>query len=299
MVYESNAVDAAITGASEGRVQMPKTALFIGTLLAGSLMTVFGQQAERTRPVRERPSAETTATARPSVEVNRPAAAPRVTSGSGPVQSTPSGGGGSGPSIPVQTYSPGVAFSNSDWYRLNSFLYRLSWRNDFFTGHEHQWRYAQGDSPLTPELLDFALRGPTSLSNTLTLLGDDLTRLVLRYQEGAVEPREFSARLKETTRAIRSLAKKIRRDEFLNYLDLKADTKVPPYSNPANLEELVALTRELAETARRIESGIHDFQEKDMSRVVSVTDLADDSLDSLTKRVDRMAKAIERSGTRL
>jgi hypothetical protein len=275
---------------------MLKAALLISTIVIGSSLSGFGQQAERNRPVRERPTTEAS-TPRPPVGVSRPAPAPRVYSRGTSIQPTPGGGGL--PSIPVQTYAHGVIIRNADWYRFNSFLDRLMFQYRFLPGYEYQWRYAQGDSPLTPELLDLALREPASASSSLALLGDDLSRLIDRYQEGAIGSEDFSARLKETTRAIRSLAKKIRRDQFLSYLDLRADTKVPSYSSPDNLDELRALSRELAETARRIETGIHDFREKEMSRVVSVNDLTDDSLDSLARRVDRMARVIERSGARL
>ncbi len=273
------------------------------------LVTLFGaalwaQNSDRpVRPTRNDaptrvPPAASTAAARTRVS------APTASSGSlsaygnqaaGAAVGSPAGYG----SIPVQTYGNGVDISTGGWYRCNYFVEQLMRDYRFVHGYDYLWRYAQGDSPLTPEALALALRSSSSASRQLNLLADHLNHLIASYERGEIEQTAFNREVRTTTHQIRDWAKRIRKDYYLGYLDTGSDVDVPDYDEPTSLSELKGLAGQLRETAHGIDGTLEGFLHRDLSRVVSVKDLQSPSTDSMSKQIDHLAKAIEKSGPRL
>jgi hypothetical protein len=201
--------------------------------------------------------------------------------------------------VPTQTYGWGSFIDYDGWYRCNLFLSRLYGIYSFLPVNDYLWRYAQGDSALTPEAVRFALRESVTASRSLQQLGQDIDDLIDAYSRGDMTREEFSEQLSDTTKEIRKSAKKIRKDRFLDYLDQGRSRDVPNYAQARSLEQLRSLSAALQQTSEQIGETLSDYLERDRTRVVSVEELQSISTESLSKQVDHMAKAIEKSGRRL
>ena len=268
--------------------------LFIGAMLA--------QNSDRpARPTRDERPAQVTAPAATSAartRVTAPTSSSSIHGSQGPaipVISTPSGHG----PIPVQAYGPDMGISVGDWYRCNYFVERLMRDYRFVHGYDYLWRYAQGDSPLTPETLALALKSSSSASRDLNLHADHLNHLIASYKRGEIGRATFNQEVRTTTRQIRDSAKRIRNDFYLSYLDLGSKVDVSDYDEPMSLTELQELAAQLLEAAQSIDGTLTGFFHRDLSRVVSVKDLQRPSTESRSRQIDQLAKLIERSSTRL
>lgn len=240
-----------------------------------------------TSVARIRVSAPNASSDLPSVPGNQAAAIAAVNSPSG-----------YGP-IPVQTYGNGVDIAAGNWYRCNYFVEQLMRDYRFLHGYDFLWRYAQGDSPLTPEALSLALESSSSASRQLNLLANHLNHLIAAYERGEIEHAAFNQEVRTTTHQIRHWAKRIRKDYYLDYLDTGSDVDVPDYDEPTSLAELKGLAGQLLETAHGIGGTLEGFIHRDLSRVVRVKDFQSPSADSMSKQIDHLAKVIEKSSTRL
>ena len=130
-------------------------------------------------------------------------------------------------------------------------------------------------------------------------LSENLEGLVDRYEMGEISQKDFDKQVEETTKRIRKLAKKIRKDDFLDYIDQRQIKYSASFKKVDSIEGLRALTQQLRLMAQDVDSGLETFHRKDMSRVVEVGDLEQPSFDSLSKGIDRLAKTIDKSAGRL
>ena len=179
------------------------------------------------------------------------------------------------------------------------FVYLLTRQYGYLNGFDYLWRYSQGDSPLTPESVHMALTEPTGWSASLVDLAGQLRAVVTSYQAGEIEHTVLEQRVDGLTDEIRQLAKKIRKDQLLEFIDQRKDAKLEGYSKASSVEDLLALTDELNQLAVRIHDGLSGYSNQDVSRVISVDDLSEPSFDSMSKGVDRLAKVIKGSVDRL
>ena len=227
------------------------------------------------------------------------ASSPGIQSGATPTPIAGFGAPSRYGSFPIQGYGYNPGISTSNWYRCNYFVQQLMRDFRFLPGEEYLWRYAQGDSPLTQAAVTLALRDSTSAAHSLIQVSHRLDQLVASYERGEIDRDAFNQEVKATTRRIRNYAKKIRKDFYLGYLDAGTDLDVPGYESPASLADLKQLTNDLVEAAHGINGTLDGFVSRDLSHVVSVGDLQKPSADSLSKRVDSLAKLIEKSSARL
>lgn len=286
---------------------MIKTSLSIFVLVSLFGGVVWAQNSDRSeRVTRTDSAAPRTVAPAASAPRARPAASyssadPAMSSGVHPGVTAPTGNSSSSGygSIPVQTYGYDVDISISSWYRCNYFVQQLMHDYRFIHGYDYLWRYAQGDSPLTPEALALALKSSSAASRQLTLLANHLNHVIASFELGEIDRENFNRELKTTTHQIRDFSKRIRKDYYLGYLDFGADVDAPDYEEATSLAELKDLAAQLLETAHGIDGTVSGFVHRDLSRVVSVKDLQSPSTDSLSKQIDHLAKAIERSGNQL
>jgi hypothetical protein len=172
-------------------------------------------------------------------------------------------------------------------------------RYQFLNGYDYLWRYRQGDSPLTRHSMRIALQQCVSASAGMLRLSDQLERIVDQYERGELSEKDFEKQVGETTKQIRSLSKKIRKDDFLDYIDQRKNKKVDSFPQATSVAGLRSLTQQMRLLAFEIDSGLESFNQKDMSRVVNVRELERPSFDALTKGVDRLAKTIDKSARKL
>jgi hypothetical protein len=218
----------------------------------------------------------------------------------GPSSQTSSrSGGGSGSSVPSQTYAPNYQWNWDYWNQTNWFVYRLMSQYYFLDGYDYLWRYRQGDSPLTQHSLSIALQECAGASAGMLRLSDQLERTVNQYEAGELSQAEFENQVAETTRQIRKLSKKIRKDDYLDYIDQRQKDYAGSFQEATSVRGLRALTQQLRSMAFEIDSGLDAFNREDMTRVVDVRELERPSFDSLAKGIDRLSKTIDRSASRL
>jgi len=169
----------------------------------------------------------------------------------------------------------------------------------FLNGYEYLWRYRQGDSPLTQESMRVALQECVSASAGMLRLSEQLENITNRYEAGEIEEDEFKNLVKDKTDQVRKLAKTIRKDDFLDYIDQRQNDYDGSFQEAQSVRGLKALTQQLRMMAYEIDTGLEAFNEEDMTRVVNVRELERPSFDSLSKGIDRLAKTIERSAKSL
>ncbi|MGW8180128.1 MAG: hypothetical protein ACWGQW_15415 [bacterium] len=206
---------------------------------------------------------------------------------------------GFGVSIPTQTYSPNYNWNWGYWNDTNLFVYRLMSRYYFLNGYNYLWRYQQGDSPLTQHSVQIALQECASASGGLLRLSDQLEHIVNQYESGELSQADFERQVDQATKQIRKLSKKIRKDDFLDYIDQRQKDKVPSFPEAASVGGLRSLTRQLRLMAYEVDRGLEMFNKEDMTRTVNVRELEQPSFDSLTKGIDRLSKTISKSARRL
>lgn len=218
------------------------------------------------------------------------------------VNTAPRGGGsatGGSPQIPIQTYAPSRRLDIYSFYLCDEFLYRLTRQYAFFSGYEYLWRYAQGDSPLTPDIVKLALQDSSQAAHSLVGLSEDLKQLLADFEAGRLDRKSFEAEFDRTLAQVRKLAKKIRGDYYLGYIDQRTETKIEAPQAAASLAELRPLVDELHQMALEMQKGLSSFYTRDVTRVVSVQDLAQPSFRSISKGIDRISKTIGKSVDRL
>jgi hypothetical protein len=169
----------------------------------------------------------------------------------------------------------------------------------FLNGYNYLWRYRQGDSPLTQHSMRIALQQCVSASAGMLRLSDQLEGIVNQYENGELSRKQFEEQVGETTKRIRKLSKKIRKDDFLEFIDQRQKKDVASFPQATSVQELRSLTKQLRLMAFEIDSGLEAFNTEDMTRVVNVRELERPSFDALTKGVDRLAKTIDKSARRL
>lgn len=276
----------------------------IAVLICFGFLPVVGfsqQSGPDRRPVQPRPSG---IRVQPSTTVSRPATrnrpAPSVSAGTVSVPSSRNSmPGSSSPTVPVQTYTPQGRITYNNWYRTAMYIDRLMHRFWYLPGDSYLWRYAQGDSPLTQRSVELALRESRQAADLLSMLGIELQELITEYEAGRLAQAEFEVLVKAKVKEIRSAAKVIRKDDFLEFIDQRKDDKVPSYQKADSLVEMKALAQLLQDRITAVNQGLTSFYNQDMSRVVGVKELQNPSFDSLTKGIDRLAKTISNSAKRL
>jgi hypothetical protein len=130
-------------------------------------------------------------------------------------------------------------------------------------------------------------------------LSEQLENIINRYEAGEIEEDEFENLVEDRTDQVRKLAKKIRKDDFLDYIDQRQKDYDGSFQEAQSVRGLKALTQQLRMMAYEIDTGLEAFNEEDMTRVVNVRELERPSFDSLSKGIDRLAKTIERSAKSL
>lgn len=233
----------------------------------------------------------------PTSRTNRPVPAIPGNRGDGSNSGAPQGGGGY--SAPVPSYTPGYDPSYYSWNYVNLFYNRLYSRYPILYSDAYLWRYSLADSPLTSEDLSAALSRPMAAAGAMRRLSASIVDLVEKYQASRLDASEFRLMLKQRTETVRKLAKTIRKDELLDLLDMRKDSKAPKFDQATDVGALLALAERLQLTIVALESGLEDYASADMARTVELSSFEGLSFDSLSKMADDLAKTIEKSSRKL
>jgi hypothetical protein len=203
------------------------------------------------------------------------------------------GGGGGGGSYYVPDfrgtsfyYNPGMYYSWQQYMYQLQMLYYLS--PTYFT------RFYRNNEPLlTPQLMKLSLRAPVILSTRMLAAVEELEMMLAEAETGKAIDK---AAISDKTKEIRELAAKIRKDEVLAFVDRGAEKDVMKgleFDNPG-LEGV----HRLREMVVDLNNQLKGMYSETTTSTVSVDSLTQPSFGSLTKGIEKMAKAVENSSKR-
>jgi hypothetical protein len=175
------------------------------------------------------------------------------------------------------------------------FLSNLFYQYGFLPRSDYLALYAQGMPLLTEDLTKMALQDCTASSESIVQLAERLERIVDSYEAGQIDHSGFTSQVAETVGGIRSLNKKIRKDQYLRYVDQRKSHKVAPVSRARSLAEVRGLVAELRRTASKMDEGLTSYYGGDGVQTISVSSLERPSFQTMTKQLDRIAKTIGKS----
>ena len=211
--------------------------------------------------------------------------------GTGVSTGTRTGGAGSSFNVPKLQ---GTSFNSMNSYLMwQDFLWNLQTR--YFLDSMYLSRFYRNSEPLvTPHLMKMVVREPLSLSTRMLAAVDELGTLVSDLEGGKPVPKQDI-----TTKAqeIRELAKKIRKDNTLSFVDQRADKEVPKGENTETLG--LETIRQLRTMAVDMNTQLKAMYDQNSTATVSVQNLSQPSFESLSKGIERLTKVIENSAKHL
>jgi hypothetical protein len=194
-------------------------------------------------------------------------------------------------------YTPklqGTSFSTPySYYMFQDFYWYL--RTAYNMNPYYFTRFYRNSEPLiTPQMLKLTLRQPMALSSRMLVAIDSLEAMLQDRQAGkAVDKRALVAKSQE----IRELAKQIRQDQALSYIDLRKDKNIlKDDSSDVLSPETITKLRDLATELNRQLKYMYNLSS---TSTVTINSFSEPSLESLAKGIERLSKAIESSSKRL
>jgi hypothetical protein len=237
-------------------------------------------------------SSTPTSSARESVSYSGDTARPSGSSGTqNSFPSTGSYGGG--------TYLPSLQgtsfYSYGTYLNMQNFLFNLRMLYGFSTYGYDTARFMRNSEPLlTPRLASLAVRKPLALSTQLLGVVDELSSLLAEAQSG--KPIDKKA-VEASAEQIRKLAKLIRSDSSLSFIDLRADLDL---SKGRDFDQLgLNAIERLREYALDLNNQLKILSEQSETATVSVDYLTRPSFESLSKGIEKLSRIIQNSARRL
>jgi len=202
------------------------------------------------------------------------------------------------PSVPsypgnsqASTVLNGTSFYNNslynDWYYYyNSYLFRYyNWSPTYFT------RFIRNREPLmTPEMLKLTLRQPLFISAEMLKMIDELQLMYADRLAGKAVDKESIITKSQT---IRELAKQIRQDPTLSLIDLRKETDL--YKNGGQVALNAESITRLREITLSLIRQLNEMYTLSSTSTVSVESYQEPSFASITKGIEKVCKAIEKS----
>jgi len=205
------------------------------------------------------------------------------------------GGGTNYSSPPPQQNYYGSPYYGNYWSSTQAFYYDLLRSYSFLPIHYYTFRYSVGDSAVDQTLVRLALRDSIETAHFLVSYSEELSGLLDQYQAGSMDREVFSDRFNKTLGTIQKLAKTIRKDSRLAYLDQRKGIETADPLEASSIAELRSLVDELRQQAVMIESGLEIHYQEDMSRVIDLKTLKQPSFKTLSSRIEKLSKAIKDS----
>jgi hypothetical protein len=164
----------------------------------------------------------------------------------------------------------------------------------FGYGYIDSSRFYRNREPLiTPQFASLAARRPLLLSYQLISVVNDLSSLLEDARAGKeVDKKSIEA----NTRQIRILAKAIRTDSSLEYLDMRAEKDL---FKGVEIDQLgVGAIDRLREIANQLNSQLTGMIRQTQTAVISVDYLTQPSFTSLARGIEKLSQVIQNSTRR-
>lgn len=196
----------------------------------------------------------------------------------------------------------GYSVSNLQYTSFNSVYSMYQWQDFFYFLQMHYFMnpsyfsrfYRQREPLLTPVLARLTTQQPLNQSSQLLRAVDELETMLKEGEAGKSVDR---AAVAAKTQEIRDLAKKIRSDESLAFLDQRRDKDALKLDNAETLG--LGAIAQLREVATDLNTQLKNMYNQKTSTTVSVQNLAAPSFNSLTKGIDKLTKVIDSSARRM
>jgi len=156
-------------------------------------------------------------------------------------------------------------------------------------------RFLRNSEPLLiPRTASLAARRPLAASAQLVQLVDELASLLAERQSGkAIDKKALDG----TAEEIRRLAKQIRSDQALSFVDQRPDIDMGKIGNYDQLG--LDAVAQLKEVALDLNNQLKTLSEQAQTSTVSIEYLSRPSFDSLAKGIDKLTRVIQTSARRL
>lgn len=188
-------------------------------------------------------------------------------------------------------------YNPNDLFRVDSFFRRLQFEYGFWSA-DYLGVYAQGVPTLNGQVVNLALQNSSQASQNILQLSADMEELLVRYRQGELSKAEFEEQFRGHARHIKQLAKRIRKDDYVRFVDPRKDLKSSKVATVRSLPELQALIDQLRQTTVDMQQNMSTFDD-DQTTVVSIGHLRQPSFRSLSRKISTLADAISRSARRL
>jgi len=229
------------------------------------------------------------------------APAPRSDNSVSVVHSTGTTGGGGTPNYGGGSSGGGGYYYQPDYYRYysRSFLWDLWQRYPYFSMSDYAFRYDVGDSILDRNILRLALQDSYESATAMVNQINGLSALIDQLESNQIDRKQFQASFDTSLSEIRKLAKSIKKDQRLEFLDQRKGVPSEEPPKAASIAEMRALVAQLGEQASAMRNGLENYYVRDYTRTVELDHLKQPSFKSLSERIDKLAKAIEKSADRM
>ncbi len=208
---------------------------------------------------------------------------------------------GYAPPPPPKTISTTSFCNAGNYYQWMDFYHYLQMRYFMMGGlyggmyDSYYLRFLRNREPLlTPQLMKLTTQDPLRYSSQMLVALDELEAMLQTRQSGGTVSKEDIA-LK--AQEIRDLAKKIRQDPALPYIDQRKDKDILKGSDAENLGlEAVGQLRELITD---LHTQLKSMYVQNTTSTVSVSSLTQPSLESLSKGIEKLSRVIENSAKKI
>jgi len=300
-----------------GRLKFPKLfALLAGLLVFSSMVLAQTQQiprggGESSGSVSSAPPPSsgsvsvrdnTSSVGMPSSS-NMPSYRSYIPSGSGNYSASGGGGGWSTAPSYSQYINERTSFYSYDNYMRSVMFFDLlrMYYGSAFGGQYFSRYYLNSEPILNRKTLYYSLQNSYSRAGQLAQAVSELNQLVAIHRQNgdgdaaAIQDPRFDTLVSR----IRTLAKQVKDDEFLPYVDVRrgsGDSAV----KTANLERLSfsEQTNRLSDLVSRLNNQISGMMNDTTPAVVSVDSLSQPTFESLAKEIDRVAKNLTKANPR-
>ncbi|MFB3904601.1 MAG: hypothetical protein ACE15E_14220 [Acidobacteriota bacterium] len=214
------------------------------------------------------------------------------------VHSAPSSRGGGSP-VYVGSSPSYYFYPDYNAYYARSFLYNLWNQYPYFSWRDYSFRYDVGDSPIDRNVLRLALQDSYEAATAMVNQVSTLSALIDRLEANQLNRKQFQDRFDASLSEIRKLAKAIRKDERLQFLDQRKGVSSSEPPKAASIAEMRELVAQLKEQANAMRDGLENYYVRDYTRTVELDHLKQPSFKSLSERIDKLAKVIGKSADRM
>jgi hypothetical protein len=184
-------------------------------------------------------------------------------------------------------------YSTSQYYYWSDFLYHL--RSRYWLDNMYFNRFYRNSEPLlTPRMQKLVVRDPLMLSRQMLASIDDLSAMLEARDAG--QPVDSDLIIAKT-REIREMAKKIRGDDLLPYVDQRKEINMLKGQDVKSLG--LSAVQNLREMTLDLNTQLRNLYNDTSTATVSVNELNQPSFSSLSKGIEQLCKVIESSAKKI